>query len=109
MNKWMAKLQKMNGVVTERKDIFKNVIRSFSPSANFVYGRTHGLPRGYTEVLFGPPKEGKSVYSHMKIGWLHQTDPDAIAIKIDTEFRADGQLTEEAMRLYGIDPDRLII
>lgn len=105
----MQKLNKMNGVVTEKKDVFSKVISSFSPSANFVYGRTHGLPYGYTEVLFGPPKEGKSVYSHMKIGWLHQTDPEAIAIKVDTEYRTDGQLDEEAMRTFGIDPDRLLV
>jgi RecA/RadA recombinase len=108
-NKWMQKLSKMNGVVTEKKDVFSKVIGSYSPSANYVYGRTHGLPYGYTEVLFGPPKEGKSVYSHMKIGWLHQTDPDAIAVKVDTEYRTDGQLDDAAMRTFGIDPDRLLV
>jgi RecA/RadA recombinase len=108
-NQWMKKLQKMNGVVTEKKDVFAKTIASFSPSANFVYGRTHGLPYGYTSVLFGPPKEGKSVYSHMMAGWLHQTDPDAIVVKVDTEYRSDGQLDEAAMRTFGIDPDRLLV
>jgi RecA/RadA recombinase len=105
----MAKLNKMNGVVVEKKDVFAKTIASFSPSANFVYGRTHGLPFGYTSVLFGPPKEGKSVYSHMMAGWLHQTDPDAIVVKVDTEYRSDGQLDENAMRTFGIDPDRLLV
>jgi RecA/RadA recombinase len=105
----MQKLNKMNGVVTEKKDVFAKTIASFSPSANFVYGRTHGLPYGYTEVLFGPPKEGKSVYAHMKMGWLHQTDPDAIIIKVDTEYRTDGQLDSEAMKTFGIDEERLVV
>jgi RecA/RadA recombinase len=108
-NKWVQKLQKMNGVVTEAKDRFSKPLKTFSPSVNFIYGRTHGLPFGFTSVLYGPPKGGKSVLLHMMIGWLHQTDPDAIAIKIDTEFRNDGQLDAAAMQLYGIDPDRLIV
>lgn len=108
-NKWVQKLQKMNGVVTEAKDRFSKPLKTFSPSVNFTFGNTYGLPFGYTTVLYGPPKGGKSVLSHMMIGWLHQNDPEAIAIKIDTEFRSDGQLNEEAMKLYGIDPERLVI
>lgn len=109
MNKWVAKLQKLEGVVTERKDRFAKVVRTSSPSANYIYGRTHGLPFGYTQVLYGPPKGGKSVLQHMQIGWLHQNDPDAIAFKFDTEYRTDGQLDDDAMALFGIDPERLVI
>lgn len=109
MNKWMQKLQKMNGVVTEAKDRFAHVLCTDSPSVNFIFGNTHGLPFGYTTVLYGPPKGGKSVLSHMMIGWLHQSDPEAIAIKIDTEFRSEGQLDEKALQAFGIDPERLLI
>lgn len=109
MNKWMTKLQKLDGAVLERKDRYAKIIASDSPSANFTYGHTHGLPLGYTEVLYGPPKGGKSVYSHMKAGWLHKTDPDSIVIKFDTEYRADSQLDDKAMALFGIDPERIMI
>jgi RecA/RadA recombinase len=110
-NKWMQKLQKtMKGALVEPKDRFARVCKTDSPSVNFVYGRTHGLPFGYTTVLYGPPKGGKSVLLHMMIGWLHQSDPDAIAVKIDPEFRSEGQvMTPEAAAAFGIDLDRLLI
>lgn len=108
-NKWIAKLSKMTDVVLERKDVFANVIKSPSPSVNFIFGRTHGLPMGYSVVLYGPPKGGKSVLSHMMIGDTHMRDPEAVVIKIDTEFRTDGQLDPGSMATYGIDPERLLI
>lgn len=107
-NKWMQKLQKMEGVVSERKDRFKNVVKTTSPSVNFIYGKTHGLPLGYTTVLYGPPKGGKSVLAHMMAGWMHQTDPDAIVVKFDTEYRLDGQLDDQSMAVFGIDEERLL-
>lgn len=108
-NKWMKNLLKMEGAIAEEKDRFSKFIATFSPSANFIYGKPYGLPLGYTTVLYGPPKGGKSVLSHLMIGWLHQTDPDAIAIKIDTEYRSEGQLTPEMCAAYGIDRERLLI
>jgi RecA/RadA recombinase len=108
-NKWLAKLNKMEEMVTERKDVFSKVLRTPSPSVNFIFGRTHGLPQGYSAVFYGPPKGGKSVLSHLMIGHLHKTDPDAIALKIDTEYRVDGQLDEKSMEVYGIDKDRLAV
>jgi hypothetical protein len=108
-NKWIKMLQKMDGAVVERKDPFKNVLRSPSPSFNFIFGKGWGLPFGYCMALYGPTKGGKSVASHMLIGHLHQTDPEAIAIKFDTEMRADGQLDESGMALFGIDPERLTV
>ena len=65
MNKWVAKLGKMTDVVLERKDVFAHTIKTPSPSVNFIFGRTHGLPMGYSCVLYGPPKGGKSVLSHI--------------------------------------------
>lgn len=108
-NKWMQKLLKLDGALTERRNVYKDPLRTASPSANFVYGKTHGLPFGYTSVLYGPPKGGKSVLLHMMIGWLHQTDPEAIAVKIDTEFRSEAQLDDDMLAVYGIDPERLLI
>lgn len=104
---WFAQFAKMEGAVTEFVNPFNSGVSSTSPSANFIYGNgTWLLPYGYSEVLYGPPKGGKSVYVKMKIGQLHQDDPEAIAVVFDTEFRWKGQLTPELMKVYGIDPKR---
>lgn len=108
-NKWVQKLQKMNAVVAKRKDVYAKIVQSPSPSVNFTFGRTHGLPRGYSCVMYGPPKGGKSVLSHMMMGQVHQDDPEAIVVKVDTEYRADGQLDEASSALYGIDTERMVI
>ena len=108
-NKWITALKKMDGALDERKDPFANFIATDSPSVNFIFGRTHGLPLGYSMLLWGPQKGGKSVLSHAMTGWLHNSDPEAIAVKFDTEMRADGQLDEKGMKLFGIDPERLVI
>lgn len=104
---WRIKFEKMEGALLDVTSPFKKVIKSSSPSANFIYGNTWGLPRGYSEVLYGPPKGGKSLFVRMKIGQLHQDDPDAIAVVFDTEYRWKGQLNAESADAYGIDLDRL--
>lgn len=106
-NKWMKNLMKMEGALLAPKDRFSKIVATDSPSVNFIYGRTHGLPLGYTTVLYGPPKGGKSVLAHMMAGWLHRTDPEAIVLKFDTEYRAEGQLDAASAKLFGIDMDRL--
>lgn len=109
VQKHMAQLMKMDGAVSERKNRFGNVLRSGSPSVDFTYGRGHGLPFGYTTVMYGPPKAGKSVLSHLMIGSLHQMDPEAIAVKFDSEYRADGQLDTPSLALFGVDDQRLLL
>ena len=79
-----------------------HVLRSPSPSLNFVFGNGHGLPFGYSAVLYGPPKCGKSIICNAFIGQLHKDDPEAIAIKFNTEFREEGQYSD----IWGIDPER---
>jgi RecA/RadA recombinase len=106
--KWMEKLAKLDGAVDRKYNPFNNVIRTPSPSVNFIFGNTHGLPLGYSMVLFGPPKGGKSVLANALIGQLHRDDPTAIAIKFNTERRETVQLTNRMMEVYGIDPDRYI-
>lgn len=107
MNKWIGKMQKFDGAVTERKDRYKNTLKTLSPSVNYIFGKGNGLPRGYQAIFYGLPKGGKSVLSHMFAGYLHQTDPDAIVLKFDTEYRADTQLDSESCQMFGIDEDRL--
>ena len=105
-SKWMTALSKMDGAVNEERDPFEKVAQTASPSVNFIFGKSWGLPLGYTAMLYGPPKEGKSVLSHMFAGHLQQNDPEAIVVKFDSEFRTRGQLRRSDMALFGIDPDR---
>lgn len=105
---FMNRLMALSGAVTERKDPHSYVIRSPSPSLNFTFGNGQGLPAGYSMVLYGPPKGGKSVVLNAMIGQLHRDDPEAWAIKFNTEFRETGQLTSEQAAMWGIDLDRYV-
>ncbi len=107
-NKWMSKLQKLDGAVTREYNPFLHTIKFPSPSTGWVFGKTHGLPFGYSMVLYGPPKGGKSLLCNMMIGQLHRDDPDAIAIKYNTEMRELGQLTDRQCAVWGIDKERYI-
>jgi hypothetical protein len=107
---WFAALTKYDDAVTEWLDPHQNVIRTSSPSVDFIFGKGHGLPRGYSVILGGPPKGGKSLISNMCAGWIHQNDPTAFVIKVDAEFRAQVQATpEELAKDFGIDPKRFIV
>lgn len=99
----------MDGMVKWDYDPYSDVLRTGSPSFDYIYGKTHGLPRGYSEILWGPPKGGKSLAVYMKIGELHKSDPEAMAAIISTEERGQLQLTPLMMQKYGIDKDRLIL
>jgi RecA/RadA recombinase len=105
-NKWMKQLQSMEGAVDKQYNPFapENVLKSGSPSLDWIFGKGAGLPLGYSAVLFGPPKSGKSLVSNLFIGHLHRNDPDAIAIKFNTEMREEGQMSD----YWGIDQSRYI-
>jgi len=105
---WMEKLQKLDGAIIERKNPFMDVLRSPSPSVNFTFGNTHGLPKNYGAILYGPRSGGKSLLLNLMIGQLHQDDPEAIAVKYDTEARDELQLQERDMVKFGIDPKRYL-
>lgn len=105
-NKWMQKLQKMEGAVQEGYSPFarENVLRSPSPSLNWIFGKGAGLPYGYSAIFYGPPKSGKSLASYLLASQLHKDTEEGIAIRFDTEMRADAQLDP----MWGIDQDRFI-
>lgn len=105
---FMGALQKLTGAVVSHENPHLKIIRTPSPSLNATFGHGWGLPLGFTWVLYGEPKDGKSLIINSTIGQVHQDDPEAIVIKFDTEFREKGQLTEEMMRVYKIDPKRYI-
>jgi len=106
--KMMAKLMKLDGAVQRDYDPYMNVLRCPSPSFNFTFGNSWGLPLGYTLAIWGPPKGGKSVVINSMIGQMHRDYPDAYAIKFNTEMRELVQLTDRQMDVWGIDRDRYI-
>lgn len=108
VSKWMAEMRKMDGAVNERVNPHDRVIKTKSPSVNFMFGNSWGLPEGYSLLVSGPPKGGKSLVTNLLIGGLHQAGPESIAIKFDTEFRTKGQLRPESAQGFGIDMDRLL-
>lgn len=110
LKKFTEQIRKDYTSILDREpiNIYKDVIKTGSPSVNFCFGNGHGLPYGYSAVLWGPPKAGKTLLLNSMIGWLHQTDPNAVVFKINTEFREDIQGREEQLRMWGIDPDRYL-
>jgi len=103
-NKWMEKLQKMEGAVKDDYDPFAppNVLRSPSPSLNWIFGKGSGIPYGYSAIFYGEPKAGKSLASYLFTAQMHKDTEDGICIRFDTEMRADAQLDPN----WGIDPER---
>jgi len=59
-------------------------------------------------LVWGPPGGGKSLLTNAFIGQLHRDDPEAIVVKFDTEFRDNGQVTEETAKAFGIDKERYV-
>lgn len=106
----LQSLLKLEGAVTSNVDPHQNVVRTQSPSVNFIFGKGHGLPRGFTLALGGPPKGGKTLLCNSFTGQLHKDDPTAVVVKFNTEFREGGQGTaEERKRIWGIDPERYVV
>jgi len=105
----MAKLRKLEGAVAIDADPMTDCLKTPSPSVNWALGvRGHGLPFGYSMILFGPPKGGKSLICNAFIGQLHADDPDAVAITFNTELRGELQSSSVANRSFGIDPERFV-
>lgn len=106
-NKWLSKLSKLEGAVNDRSDPHKKVVRTTSPSLNYMFGKGHGLPRGYSWALGGLPKGGKSLISHMMVGQFMKDYPEANVIKFNTELREKVQATaEELENVWGYDLER---
>lgn len=105
---WMQKLTQLDGFIAGEYNPHTNVLRTPSPSLNFIFGNAHGLPAGYSVVFWGPPKGGKSICCNLLAGYLHQTDPEAVVVKFDTEMREEVQMTSAMKKVYGIDSNRYI-
>ncbi len=106
--KLMEKLFKLHGEM-KTSNIHAEALQTHSPSLNFIFGNGWGLAKGYTLLLFGQPKGGKSLISRSLIGQLHQSDPTAVAVVFDTEMRWRAQVfaDESQLKSYNIDKGRL--
>lgn len=103
---WMSKLSGLKGAVNDYKDPHDSVIGTPSPSLNFIYGNGWGLPQGFSSIIYGPPKSGKTVITYSMAGQVHQDWDDGWVIKFDTEYRDHGQLTKGMITGYGMDMKR---
>ena len=65
----MKQLNKMEGAIDSEYNPFapQNVLRSPSPSLNWIFGQGSGLPFGYSAIFYGPPKGGKSLSSYLSV------------------------------------------
>lgn len=107
--KLFQSLMKLEGAVNREYDPLEHVLRTPSHSVNWALAnKGHGLPEGYSMVLWGPPKSGKSILSNAFIGQVHQDDPEAYTVTFNTEMRGELQQAESANEMFGIDPERHI-
>lgn len=103
----MEKLTEMDGFVThEESDPFAVGLDTPSPSFNFCFDNSWLLPQGYTLLLGGLPKGGKSLLVAALTGKMMKEDPTAVALKYNTEIREKAQVTPAQLKLWGIDPKR---
>ena len=109
--KALNRLKNLEGVVKERFDPWQpsNLLRSSSPGVNWLFGHTHGMPRGYSMLLWSPPKAGKSLLSYDIAGNFLQSNPNSVVLKFDTEQRDCGQLSERSAANFGIDLNRWVV
>lgn len=105
--KLMAKLYKLDGYVNREYDPYQHIIEPSSPSLAFCFDNTWGLPYGYTLLLWGEGKAGKSLIARLLIGDMHHQDPDSIAVYYNTEMREELQATPKMLESFGIDAERL--
>lgn len=103
-NKWMKTLNKLEGATDFEYNPFapENVIKSTSPYLNWIFGKGSGMPLGHGVIFYGPPKSGKSLATYLLTAGLHQSDPEAIVVKFNTEMREASQVSGN----WGIDMDR---
>lgn len=103
--KWMTMLKKQESAV-DYKNLKRSerTFKSPSPGINYLFGKKQGILPGYTALISGPPKSGKSLFALGFAGQLHRDDPDAIILHFDTEYR---KTVDTWAGVFGIDLDRI--
>jgi RecA/RadA recombinase len=103
-NKFLSQLHKDAKKIQLISDVPDWYAQTKSPALNYLFGKSFGLKAGYTAMIYGPPKSGKSLLSYAFAGHLHQTDPEAIVLHFDTEFRDNTHW----YKAFGIDEERFV-
>lgn len=103
-NKWMKQLNKMDGAVDREYDPYlpENVLQTISPSLNYIFPKSMGLPLMEFMLLWGQPKAGKSIVSDGFVSGVHGRNPEWMAMKFDTEMREMGHKE----KFWNIDESR---
>lgn len=101
VSKFMSMLKKNATDFNTKKEI--PVFSWESPGVNYLFGSKGGMRGGYTTMLYGPPKSGKSLLAYAAAGALHKRDPEAHVLHFDTEIR---QNADTWAKSFGIDMDR---
>jgi RecA/RadA recombinase len=105
-NKWVQQLRKAGSVVDyDEKAATVRIARSPSPGINYLFGKAQGMKGGYTAMIRGPAKSGKTLFALAFAGQLHKDDPEAIVLHFDTEMR---ETVPTWAKVFGIDMDRII-
>lgn len=105
---WYTRFMKHQSAVKKNYNPFSAVVRFTSPYLNWLFGNTHGLPRGKKCFIYGPDKAGKTVLGYNMVGQIHKDYPNGFVLRFDTEYREDAQLTPALAAAYGIDMNRYI-
>lgn len=111
MSDFFGKLRKLEGAVDfDCVDPLTTCVQSSSPSVNWSFNNQgHGLPFGFSGILFGPPKGGKSIICNSIVGQLHKDDPEAGVISFNTELRGRVQNNKSSLSKFGIDQNRFLV
>lgn len=102
----MKKLFKLDGYVSRDYDPYQYIIEPSSPSLGYTFDNSWGLPYGYTLLLWGECKSGKSLVARMLAGDVHKQDPDSVVLYYNTECREELQATPQSLQSFGIDLNR---
>jgi hypothetical protein len=105
-NKWAKALRSNEAAVDITDNPFapEKVLKSPSPSLNWVFGKPNGLPKGSSIITYGPAKAGKSLISYLFSKQVMDSDPEGMVIRFDTEMRSKFQ----SGKIWGLDPERFI-
>lgn len=95
---------KGKNVVDYSENPFSDILFTDSPSFNWMLGNTHGLPFGYSLLLWGAPKSGKTLVCNNFISVLHRVNPEAMVLKFNTEFR---EKLQRNSNIADIDTNRI--
>lgn len=104
--KWIKMLKKHDAIVSHEDRAAEDSFASTaSPGINYLFGKRGGLRAGYSALLYGPAKSGKSLISLAFAGKLQQDDPEAIVLHFDTEMRSNMATWAKA---FGLDLNRFM-